>query len=226
MSPGARRYGLAFAVAQGCAAAGGCLLALALLAPVQPALAKSVWRTETVESVVFSGKKCGEVATDIDRLPPLGPIGNVFYLRVLNLVVGQKLTDSMTGQVTATVTKIELLDVDRAGADLRVTVVGSDAACSDPALVNSGWVADPKIQVRFLEDIPNTDCHGVPRAKIYGLVAYIISCRTARQLALRWSRRCAARICRVGGYSCDRRPDGLVDCIRGRREASWSRRRF
>jgi hypothetical protein len=222
MSHGHGRHRLGLAVVRACAAAGAFLVALALM-PVQPSVAKSVWRTETVESVVFSGKKCGEAATDLDRLPPLGPIGNVFYLRVLNLVAGQKLTDSTTAQVTATVTKVDLLDVSRAGADLRVTVVGSDAACTDPALVNSGWVADPKIQVRFLEDLPNTDCHGVPRAKIYGLVAYIISCRTARHLTLRWSRHCAARLCRVGGYSCDRRPDGLVDCIRGRREASWSR---
>jgi hypothetical protein len=179
------------------------------------------WQTETAEPVYLSGSGCGSVASYLMQLPPRGPIGTVFELRVLNLRVGQKLTDSSTGQVTATVTSVRLLHVSRFGADLRFRVVASDASCTDPKLLQSGWTADPRIRVRFLEVVPNTECAQPRHHGIYGVVVYIVSCRFGRQLALAWTSSCHDDSCRLRGYRCTRRRDKLVDCIRRRREVTW-----
>lgn len=195
-----------------------------LVAAVSGARGESHWRTETTEPLALKGNGCGITASDLTEVPPRGPIGNVYDLRVLNLHVGQKLTDSTTGQVTATVTSVELLHMSATGADLRVAAVGSDASCSDPKLLRSGWVADPSVRVRFREILSNTNCTGASRARVYGLVTYDLGCPSGRRLALAWSHRCHHVTCRVRGYDCLRRRDGLVVCMRGRREVSWSLR--
>ncbi len=115
-----------------------------LVAAVSGARGESHWRTETTEPLALKGNGCGITASDLTEVPPRGPIGNVYDLRVLNLHVGQKLTDSTTGQVTATVTSVELLHMSATGADLRVAAVGSDASCSDPKLLRSRMGSRPE----------------------------------------------------------------------------------
>jgi hypothetical protein len=116
----------------------GLICVLAVLGIAAPSATALVAKRHETRLASFTGTDCGSMDSFGDRLPK-----GAFDVRITRPTLGSALPDFDSGQIVARVTKATV-DRDTAWPIFRVSVTGSDDACSRPEYYaeNGYWSTD------------------------------------------------------------------------------------